>query len=195
MKAFTFANKEARSKQYHNLEDGEALHLESRISGVRRTNTGFLAAMDNDYAFDESSTHAEYVEKPDPDIQQSVQSLSRCTAAASFGLSFELEILSFLPRRSTKPIRSGVNGEIRRGTLWAIMDASGAGEFNLCECIELAAAPMALFLDEPIAGLDATSASSIIMTLKALSRLGIIAICISTNLGMRASMRLTAYCS
>lgn len=127
-KAFTFANKEARSKQYQKLEDGEALHLESRISGVRRTNTGFLAAMDNDYAFEESSTHAEYVEKPDPDIQQSVQFLSRCTAAASFGLSFEFEILSFLPRGSTKPILSGVNGEIRSGTLWAIMDASGAGK-------------------------------------------------------------------
>lgn len=39
--------------------------------------------------------------------------------------------------------------------------------------IELAAAPMALFLDEPTSGLDATSASSIMMTLKALSRLGI----------------------
>ena len=39
--------------------------------------------------------------------------------------------------------------------------------------IELAAAPMALFLDEPTSGLDATSACSIITTLKALSRLGI----------------------
>ena len=39
--------------------------------------------------------------------------------------------------------------------------------------IELAAAPMALFLDEPTSGLDATSASSIMNTLKALSRLGI----------------------
>ena len=39
--------------------------------------------------------------------------------------------------------------------------------------IELAAAPMALFLDEPTSGLDSTSASSIMMTLKALSRLGI----------------------
>lgn len=32
---------------------------------------------------------------------------------------------------------------------------------------------MALFLDEPTSGLDATSAASIMMTLKALSRLGI----------------------
>lgn len=39
--------------------------------------------------------------------------------------------------------------------------------------MELTAAPMALFLDEPTSGLDATSASSIMTTLKALSRLGI----------------------
>ncbi|OKL59300.1 hypothetical protein UA08_05039 [Talaromyces atroroseus] len=39
--------------------------------------------------------------------------------------------------------------------------------------MELAAAPMAIFLDEPTSGLDATSASSIMRTLKALARLGI----------------------
>lgn len=38
--------------------------------------------------------------------------------------------------------------------------------------MELAAAPMAIFLDEPTSGLDATAASSIMKTLKALSRLG-----------------------
>lgn len=39
--------------------------------------------------------------------------------------------------------------------------------------MELAAAPMAIFLDEPTSGLDATAASSIMRTLKAISRLGI----------------------
>ncbi|KAI1341281.1 hypothetical protein F5Y15DRAFT_29634 [Xylariaceae sp. FL0016] len=39
--------------------------------------------------------------------------------------------------------------------------------------MELAAAPMAIFLDEPTSGLDATSASSIMKTLKAIARLGI----------------------
>ena len=39
--------------------------------------------------------------------------------------------------------------------------------------MELAAAPMALFLDEPTSGLDATSASSIMSILKAVSMLGI----------------------
>lgn len=39
--------------------------------------------------------------------------------------------------------------------------------------MELAAAPMAIFLDEPTSGLDATSAASMMRTLKALARLGI----------------------
>ena len=38
--------------------------------------------------------------------------------------------------------------------------------------MELAAAPMALFLDEPTSGLDATAANSMMITLKALARLG-----------------------
>lgn len=44
--------------------------------------------------------------------------------------------------------------------------------------IELAAAPMAVFLDEPTSGLDATSASSIMRLLRALSRLGVTIIAI-----------------
>lgn len=44
--------------------------------------------------------------------------------------------------------------------------------------MELAAAPMAIFLDEPTSGLDATSASSIMRTLKAISRLGMTVITI-----------------
>ena len=44
--------------------------------------------------------------------------------------------------------------------------------------IELAAAPMAIFLDEPTSGLDATSASSIMRLLKAVSKLGVTVIAI-----------------
>ena len=44
--------------------------------------------------------------------------------------------------------------------------------------MELAAAPMALFLDEPTSGLDATSASSIMSLLKAISMLGITVVAI-----------------
>lgn len=67
--------------------------------------------------------------------------------------------------------------------LWHVKDSlvgstaariiSGGQRKRVSIGIELAAAPMALFLDEPTSGLDATSAGFIIMTLKALSRLGI----------------------
>ncbi|KAK3167406.1 hypothetical protein OEA41_010533 [Lepraria neglecta] len=212
--------------------------------------------MDNDCAFEDDTSDVEYDEKADPDILQFVQSLSRCTVATTFGLSFEFENLMFQPKKCSKPILSGVTGEIKSGTLWGVMGASGAGKSTfinvlmgsqshtygitkvtgspgaiskykkiigyvpqddvvlpeltiqshvdiLLKCldlfhvkdslvgstaapvvsggerkrvsigIELAAAPMALFLDEPTSGLDSTSASSIIMILKALSRLGI----------------------
>ena len=263
-----------RNKRYHTLRDGD-IHLESRISVVRRANTGFLAAMDDEIAFEHEELEND--EKSDPDIQQFVQSLSRCTVAANFGLSFEFENLSFQPKKTSKPILSGVTGEIKNGSFWGVMGASGAGKSTfvnvlmgrqshtggvtkvngvpgviskykkiigyvpqddivlpeltvrenilhsarirlpsnwkedeiqrhvdiLLNCLqlshvknslvgntaapvisggqrkrvsigmELAAAPMALFLDEPTSGLDATSASSIMMTLKALTRLGI----------------------
>ena len=234
--------------------------------------------MDNEYSFFEEDNGGLILdEKTDPDIEQFVQSLSRSTVASSFGLSFGFENLVFQPKRSKKPILSGVSGEIKSGTLVGVMGASGAGKSTfinvlmgsqahtggittingspgmiakykkiigyvpqddivlpdltvrenilhsarvrlpvdweenhiqmhvdiLLRClnlfhvkdslvgdtgapvisggqrkrvsigIELAAAPMALFLDEPTSGLDSTSASSIIMTLKALSHLGI----------------------
>ena len=265
-----------RNQHYHNLSDEEA-HLESGISSTRTANVGFLAAMENEPASDEDTSDAGYNEKTDPNIQQFVQSLSRCTTATNYGLSFEFENLMFRPKKCSKPVLSGVTGEIRSGTLWGVMGASGAGKSTfmnvlmgsqshtggttkvngspgaiskykkiigyvpqddivlpeltvrenilhsarirlpsdwkedqvqahvdvLLNCLnlfhvkdslvgstaapvvsggerkrvsigmELAAAPMALFLDEPTSGLDSTAASSIIMTLKALSRIGI----------------------
>ena len=278
--ALPFSTKDSRSKHYHNLSESnsnEDVHLESRISGIRRANTGFLAAMDNDYSFQVEDGGLILDEKTDPDIEQFVQSLSRSTVASSLGLSFGFENLVFQPKRSKKPVLSGVSGEIKSGTLVGVMGASGAGKSTfinvlmgsqahtggitrvngspgtiakykkvigyvpqddivlpdltvrenilhsarvrlpvdweenhiqthvdiLLKClnlfhvkdsligdtgasvisggerkrvsigIELAAAPMALFLDEPTSGLDSTSASSIVMTLKALSHLGI----------------------
>ena len=276
-----FSTRHSRSKHYRSLSESnsnENVHLESRISGVRRANTGFLAAMDNEYSFFEEEDGGLILdEKTDPDIEQFVQSLLRSTVASSFGLSFGFENLIFQPKQSKKPILSGVSGEIKSGTLVGVMGASGAGKSTfinvlmgsqahtggittingspgtiakykkiigyvpqddivlpdltvrenilhsarvrlpadweenhiqmhvdiLLRClnlfhvkdslvgdtaspvisggqrkrvsigIELAAAPMALFLDEPTSGLDSTSASSIIMTLKALSHLGI----------------------
>lgn len=273
-KALNFSRLGPQNKEYLPVHDGN-IPLDFRISGVRRANTGFLAAMDNDFVFYESDAVDE--ERPDSNIQQFVQSLSRCTTAASIGLSFQFENLSYQPKGSRQPILAQVTGEITNGSFWGIMGASGAGKSTfvnvlmgkyshtggvtkingsagvsskykkvigyvpqddvvlpeltvrenilhsarirlpsdwsdkdiqnhvelVLKCLqilhvqnsrvgstaapiisggerkrvsigmELAAAPMALFLDEPTSGLDATSASSIMSILKAISRLGI----------------------
>ncbi|KAL6718956.1 hypothetical protein ACLMJK_003191 [Lecanora helva] len=260
----------------------EDTHLESQRSSVRPTPVGFTHEMDNfrqtsDGAEDRLSLNQLNHDTADPDIQLFVQSLSKCTMASNFGLSFEFENLEFRPTKGSKPILSEVSGQIEGGTLCGVMGASGAGKSTfvnvlmgrqphtcgetkvngctgpiskykkiigyvpqddivlseltvrenllhsarirlpsdwddsqiqehvdiLLRClhllhvqnslvgspaapvisggqrkrvsigIELAAAPMALFLDEPTSGLDATSASSVMATLKALSRVGI----------------------
>ena len=272
--ALAFASSKAQNEQYLPLEN-DGIRLESRISGVRRADTGFLAVMDNSFAFDESDDVDS--ERPDSDIQQFVESLSRCTTATTIGLSFEFENLMFQPKGYSQPILSQVTGKITNGSFWGVMGASGAGKSTfvnvlmgkhlhtggvtkingnigvtvkykkvigyvpqddvvlpeltvrenilhsarirlpsdwsdkatqrhvdlVLKClqlshvqhsqvgstttpiisggerkrvsigIELAAAPMALFLDEPTSGLDATSASSIMSILKAVSRLGV----------------------
>ena len=249
--------------------------LESRISRVRRADTDFLASMENDGILGESD--AENNEGPDSTIQQFVKSLSKSTVAASIGLSFEFNDLSYQPKGCRQPLLSQVTGEITGGSFWGIMGGSGAGKSTfinvlmgkhshtggitringsasasskykkvigyvpqddvvlpeltvrenilhsakvrlpsywgdqdvqkhvelVLKCLklshvqdsrvgstaapiisggerkrvsigmELAAAPMALFLDEPTSGLDATSASSIMSILKAISILGI----------------------
>lgn len=116
-----------QSPHFHSLP-GDDIQLESRISGVRRMPTGFLATMDNEYAFEGDEDQFSKDEKSDPDIQQFVKSLSRCTLASHFGLSFEFGNLSFQPRKSSKPVLSEVSGHIRSGTLWGVMGASGAGK-------------------------------------------------------------------
>lgn len=98
------------------------------MAGVRRSPTGFLATMDNEIAFEGDEDQYSKDEKPDPDIQQFVKSLSRCTLASNFGLSFEFDNLGFKPRKSTKPVLSEVSGQIRSGTLWGVMGASGTGK-------------------------------------------------------------------
>ncbi|CAD0096738.1 unnamed protein product [Aureobasidium mustum] len=55
---------------------------------------------------------------------------------------------------------------------------SGGQRKRVSVGIELAAAPMVMFLDEPTSGLDATSAASIMLLLKAISRLGVTVIAI-----------------
>ena len=273
-KALTFSRLGIYNEQYLPVQEC-SIPLEPRISGVRRANTSFLAAMENDFAFGESYTANN--DRPDSTVQQFVKSLSRSTIAASIGLSFEFENLSFQPKGCSQPLLAQVTGEITSGSLWGVMGASGAGKSTfvnvlmgkhshtggmtkingsagvsskykkvigyvpqddivlpeltvrenilhsarirlpsylsdkdiqthvdlVLKCLklshvqdsrvgstaapiisggerkrvsigmELAAAPMALFLDEPTSGLDATSASSIMSILKAVSSLGI----------------------
>jgi hypothetical protein len=124
-KTLTFA----QSPQFHSLPDDD-VELEPRSAGVRRAPTGFLATAGNENVFegDEDEDQFSRDENPDPDIQQFVKSLSRCTLASNFGLSFEFDNLSFQPRKSSKPVLSEVSGQISSGTLWGIMGASGAGK-------------------------------------------------------------------
>ena len=124
-KALTFSHLGGRKEKYLPIHN-DNIPLEARISGVRRANTGFLAAMENDFVFDERTAVDDG--KPDSNIQQFVQSLARCTAAASIGLSFEFKNLSYQPKGSSQPILSQVTGEITNGSFWGVMGASGAGK-------------------------------------------------------------------
>ena len=273
-KALTFSESGTQNEQYLPVHEYN-FPLESRISGVRRADTSFLATMENDFAFGESETVTH--DKQDSTIQQFVKSLSRSTTAASIGLCFEFDNLSYQPKGCSQPLLAQVTGEITSGSFWGVMGASGAGKSTfvnvlmgkhshtggvtkingsagtsskykkvigyvpqddivlpeltvrenilhsarirlpsywsdtdvqehvelVLRCLklsrvqnsrvgstaapvisggerkrvsigmELAAAPMALFLDEPTSGLDATSASSIMSILKAVSSLGI----------------------
>ena len=102
--------------------------MESRITGIKKSPTGFMADVD-DYTYEKDENYVAYDnEKPDPDINQFIQSLSKCTLASKFGLSFEFEDLKFQPNKKCKPILSEVSGTIRSGTLWGVMGASGAGK-------------------------------------------------------------------
>ena len=273
-KALTFSASSTYDEQYLPVHEC-SFPLESRISGVRRADTSFLAAMENDFVFGESETVPH--DQEDSTIQQFVQSLSRGTITASIGLCFEFDDLSYQPKGCRQPLLAQVTGKITSGSFWGVMGASGAGKSTfvnvlmgkhshtggvtkingsvgvsskykkvigyvpqddivlpeltvrenilhsarirspsywsdtdvqkhvelVLRCLklshvqssrvgntaapvisggerkrvsigmELAAAPMALFLDEPTSGLDATSASSIMSVLKAVSNLGI----------------------
>ncbi|KAF2648433.1 ABC transporter-like protein [Lophiostoma macrostomum CBS 122681] len=88
----------------------------------------------------------------DKDIQAYVDALISC-----IGLS---HVQHSLVGDASKPVVSG--GQRKRVSIG----------------MELAAAPMAIFLDEPTSGLDATSASSIMRLLKAITKLGVTTITI-----------------
>lgn len=64
-------------------------------------------------------------------------------------------------------VRDSLVGSVGKPTI------SGGQRKRVSIGMELAAAPMAVFLDEPTSGLDATSASSLMSTLKAVAKIGI----------------------
>ena len=96
-RAATMVEKSQTEKRYYSLSD-EEIHLESRISSVKRENTGFLAVIDNDYAFDNGNPISSHVmdEKSNKDLNAFVSSLSSCVNTNTFGLSFEFENLNFV---------------------------------------------------------------------------------------------------
>ena len=117
-----------RSPGFQSLPD-DNLHLESQVAGIRRTPTGFGPDKDIYYTAD-TNTDGIYLdrEKSSPEIQQFVHSLSRCTLVSRFGLSFEFENLKFQPNKRSEPVLSEVSGQIKGGTFWGVMGASGAGK-------------------------------------------------------------------
>ena len=124
-RASTLIDKTQRNKQYSSLEDDDEVMLEARISSVQRTNTGFLAVMDNDFVFDKSASDEE---KPNSQLHLFVQSLSKCIDGSTFGLSFDFTNLQFHPQKASKPVLSEVTGRIESGSFSAVMGGSGAGK-------------------------------------------------------------------
>ena len=127
-KAFTFSTANFESPKFHSLPHDD-VQLESKIVDVRRSPTGFLSEVDNFCTYEGDEDSISYkAERSDPDIQQLVKSLSRCTLASSFGLSFDFENLRFQPNQKNSAVLSDVSGQIHSGTLSGVMGASGAGK-------------------------------------------------------------------
>jgi ABC-type glutathione transport system ATPase component len=105
--------------------------MELQFAGPRRTKTGFEQIGD----LERMSMIQQVVNKDDggqkTDLQQFVQSLSKCLGATKFGLSFEFENLGFKPPKSNKKILDQVSGTIHAGSLWGVMGASGAGKCRI----------------------------------------------------------------
>lgn len=123
----TFMEMTKRNNQaYEFLEENGHPIAEARISSLQRSNTvGFMAAIEPDFLYDEALANDD---KPSPELQMFVQSLSRCMDTTKFGLSFEFENLEFKPRKAVQPILSQVTGRIPYGSFCAVMGGSGAGK-------------------------------------------------------------------
>lgn len=121
-----------------NMEEHQISEPEfsSRITSVRRVRTGFDVLMSEDFPLEYAfAMGAEKEGSQTTDLQQFVQSMSRCLGATKFGLSFEFENLSFQPKGSPKMILDQVSGCINSGSLWGVMGASGAGKCEHSSCV------------------------------------------------------------
>ena len=116
--AYEFLDDDDHSLRHHPM-------AEARITSFKRTGTGFMAAMEPDFVYDEGFVEDD---KPSSELQLFVHSLSKCMDTTKFGLSFEFENLEFKPRKADKPILSEVTGRIPYGTFCAVMGGSGAGK-------------------------------------------------------------------
>ncbi|CAN8106288.1 unnamed protein product [Discula destructiva] len=93
-------------------------------SPLRRTGSSFEAAL----SMDRGQRVDNATEELMPELQTFVQSMRKATDAASFGLSFQYNNLSFQPRDMPRPILQKVTGSINRSSLTAVMGGSGAGK-------------------------------------------------------------------
>lgn len=126
-RAVTLVDMEQHGQQYQSL-DGEDFTISPRILQVQRADTGFGGAVP--YSFDDE---VQTDTKPNSNLQLFIRSMSRCIGGTNLGLSFEFSDLAFLPKKATKPILSEVTGQICRGSISAVMGASGAGKSELLD--------------------------------------------------------------
>ena len=136
-RAATIIDHRERERSYHSLGE-EEIRLESRISSVKRANTGFLAVIDNEYAFgddDSTMSHPDHG-KSDKDLNAFITSLGKSVETGTFGLSFEFENLAFvshvveqtviianrvcsIPKNQRNPFYPRSLGPSKRGRFWA----------------------------------------------------------------------------
>ena len=110
-------------KGYGKLEDTEMNELPSDKTSLRRSPTGFSAALagrkKSEMKLDPNST---------TELRNFVDSMRKAIQGSNFGLSFGFEGLGFFPKGAQRPVLADISGEIRAGTLVGVMGGSGAGK-------------------------------------------------------------------
>lgn len=117
--------------RYQQLEDSDEDHemvpmRDAYVPNRQASATGFAAALDR------GAMRQSRLQEPsridDPQLRAFVDSMRKATDASSFGLSFGYSNLSFQPKGIARPILQRVTGQIKTGTLTAVMGGSGAGK-------------------------------------------------------------------